>query len=390
MTKFRKSALAALVAVGVMGMAGAASAEVVGGGATLPEDLYNGTNGDNGILTSTPPGFEFYNGVGSGAGKRAFFNNNPAEINQPAGTTVDYAGSDSLVTTAELVAYNNPNNANGRSSYGALVQVPSVLTSVTVPYKIAGVGEVDLSSEQLAEVFAGAVSNWEDVVIGQDVNGNDVYGPDLAITVVYRTDGSGTTEIFLRHLNAVNSTLVPSVSNSFSGTINVSSSKYVGAAGSDGVVTALSGRDGAITYVSPDKVEYGNPAKVASINGLLPTAVNVEAAVEEVSVPTGALVNNPLAWGIINANPSAGYPIVASTNLIFSQCYADSGDKDKILSFFDQHYVYNGANKAAIEAGGFIQLPAVWQEAIKDTFGTGGVLEIGATNLCNGVAGRPQ
>lgn len=386
MTKFRMSALSALVAVGVMGMAGAASAAVVGGGATLPEDLYNGDPAGTGILTSSVPGFAAYTGVGSGAGKRAFFNNNPAEINQPAGTTVDYAGSDSLVSTAELGTYNNPNNANGRSSYGALVQVPSVLTSVTVPYNVAGFnGSLNLTSEQLAMVFADpTVVNWSDTRLA--IPG----APDADIKVVYRTDGSGTTEIFLRHLNAVNSSLVSSVSNSFSGTIDVSSSKYVGANGSNGVMDALAHPDNAnaITYMSPDKVDFGNPAVVASINGLLPTAVNVEAAVEEVPVPTGSQINNPLAWGISNPNPSQGYPIVASTNLIFSQCYADSGDKDKILSFFDKHYVYNGANKAAIDAGGFIQLPTAWQDAVKDTFGTGGSLQIGATNLCNGVAGR--
>lgn len=379
MTKFRKSALAALVAVGVMGMAGAASAAVVGGGATLPEDLYNGTTGTNGILTSSVPGFAGYTGVGSGAGKRAFFNNDPAEINQPAGTTVDYAGSDSLVSQDEADLY----ELFSEPAYGQLIQVPSVLTSVTVPYNITGRSSVNLTSAQLAQVFADpAIVRWNQVAGFEGLPNN------REIKVIYRTDDSGTTEIFLRHLNAVNSTLVPSVSNSFSGTIDVSSSKYVGANGSNGVITALAANPDAITYMSPDKVDYGNPAAVASINGLLPTAVNVEAAVEEVPVPTGAQLSDPLAWGISNPNPSQGYPIVASTNLIFSQCYADSGDKNKILSFFDQHYVYNGANKAAIDAGGFIQLPTAWQNAVKDTFGTGGSLEIGATNLCNGVPGR--
>ena len=84
MTKFRKSALAALVAVGVMGMAGAASAAVVGGGATLPEGLYGKANAstdangqpydDHGIgILHDGAGFNPYVGVGRGAGKRAFF-----------------------------------------------------------------------------------------------------------------------------------------------------------------------------------------------------------------------------------------------------------------------------------------------------------------------------
>lgn len=398
--KFRIKALSALVAVGVMGLAGAASAAVVGGGATLPEGLYGKAKAPThglGILHQGA-GFNPYVGVGSGSGKTAFFNNdssklvwdhdgNPATPNVPfysPAVNVDYAGSDSLVSTTELGNYNNPSNAKGRSSYGALIQVPSVLTSVTVPYNVPGFnGSLNLTSEQLAMVIADpAVVNWNDSDLAIP------NAPDAPIKVVYRTDGSGTTEIFLRHLHAINPTLVSQVSNSFSGTIDVSSAKYIGANGSDGVVKALAENSDAITYMSPDKVEFGNPAKVASINGLLPTAVNVQAAVEEVPVPTGGQINNPIAWGISNPSPSVGYPIVASTNLIFSQCYADSGDKQKILNFFDQHYAGNNATE--ISQHGFVQLPAEWRNAVKNTFGTGGALQVGATNLCNGVPGRPQ
>ncbi|SDS18462.1 phosphate ABC transporter substrate-binding protein, PhoT family [Halopseudomonas litoralis] len=393
MTKFRMSALSALVAVGVMGMAGAASADgVVGGGATLPEDLYNGPNNTDGILTGSVPDFEFYTGVGSGAGKRAFFNNDATEFDLAAGTTVDYAGSDSLVTATEAEDYAD-HLTLGEASFGPLIQVPSVLTSVTVPFNVPGLGTLDLTSEQLALIFADpAVVNWNDSGLAIP------NAPATPITVVYRTDGSGTTEIFLRHLNAINPALVSQVSNSFSGTIDVSSPKYVGANGSDGVVTALGENDYSITYVSPDKVDYDNPAEVASINGDLPTEVNVQSALTGILPPILSARNDAVNWGIGYvasgvspiANPAQGYPIVGATNLIFSQCYLDGADSNKIRTFFDQHYASGSTvNDAAITAGSFIKLPENWRSAVYNAFYTqSSALSVGNANVCNG-KGRP-
>ncbi|MGQ3231404.1 MAG: hypothetical protein ACT6R2_21225, partial [Blastomonas fulva] len=145
---FKRNALSALVAVGVMTMAAAASAAVVGGGATLPEELYGKAKfptSSTGILNKTPaPGFNTYVGIGSGGGKNSFFQNNsnllvwdhdgnPATANVPfysTPVTVDYAGSDSLVTAAEQTAYDN-HTTLGKTSFGRLIQVPTVLTSVT-------------------------------------------------------------------------------------------------------------------------------------------------------------------------------------------------------------------------------------------------------------------
>ncbi|MEC5319227.1 substrate-binding domain-containing protein [Brenneria populi subsp. brevivirga] len=382
--------LKALAAAGMMMMAGAASAAVVGGGATLPEDLYNGDSGNDGILTKATPGFNTYIGVGSGNGKSAFFNNDATKFSLAAGTTVDYAGSDSLVSATEAQNY----KTNSESAFGPLIQVPSVLTSVTVPFNVSGLSALNLTSEKLALIFADpSVLKWNDTKLGIP------NAPNADIKVVYRAEESGTTEIFLRHLNAVDSGLVSSVNKDFAKAINVaSSSKYIAATGSDGVVSAVNNNAYSIGYVSPDKVEYGNPAKVVAItrtvNGqqqnLLPTEVNVQAVLNTVTLPSTATDKaDPLKWGISNANPSEGYPIVASTNLIFSQCYQNADDAEKILSFFEQHYGSTD-NDAAIKAHGFVSLRNDWKQAIFDTFwDAGSDLSIGNPNVCNGI-GRPQ
>ncbi|WP_208508487.1 substrate-binding domain-containing protein [Variovorax paradoxus] len=408
---FKRNALSALVAVGVMTMAAGASAQVAGGGATLPEGLYGkaltATTSSTGILNKTAagtvpsPGFNAYVGVGSGAGKNSFFQNNSglltvggAPYYSPA-VTVDYAGSDSLVTAAEQSGY-DAHTTLGKTSFGRLIQVPAVLTSVTVPYNIAGRTSVNLTSAQLAQIFADpTITNWNQVPGFSALN--------QPIKVIYRSESSGTTEIFLRHLNAVNNTLVPSVGTTYASVVNVSNtSKYIPATGSDGVVAALAANPYSITYVSPDKVAFADATKVVAItrtisgvtSNLLPTEVNVTAALTGINPPAASAPAT--SWGIGYvasgvsplANPSAGYPIVGATNLIFSQCYASAADNVRIRNFFRQHYNTTD-NDAAITAHSFIKLPANWRTAVFDAFYTATSPEsIGYTSVCTG-KGRP-
>ncbi|WP_198299125.1 substrate-binding domain-containing protein [Bordetella genomosp. 13] len=350
---FKMKMLSAVVAAGLMMGAGAASAQVVGGGATLPEVLYND------LFTS----FEDYIGVGSGAGKRAFFNNNPAEFGLPTGTTVDYAGSDSLVSSTEANNY----ATNNEAAFGPLIQIPSVLTSVTVPYNVSGVTNLNLTSEQLAGIFSGRITNW-----------SDVGGPNQPITVVYRPDGSGTTEIFARHLNNRSASDFPSVSNVFWTALglpnqaalpsNFVAGDSLGTTGSAGIVEVVDATPYSIGYVSPDFVNESSNAEVARVNGVLPTPANVQTAVGTLAPPSPANRANPLAWGISIANPASGYSIVASTNLILSQCYVSTQDTSDIRDMLATLYGTAGTWDAAIGTHGFVPLPANWKTAVRQTF----------------------
>ncbi|KAG1253108.1 hypothetical protein G6F68_011486 [Rhizopus microsporus] len=141
--------LAALVATALLATAGAASAQslVQGGGASLPAKLYKGS------ADSILPANFSYEVTGSGTGKQAFLENR-ADLFKTTGT-VHFAGSDSVLTDAEIAAY----AANFAPTYGPLIQIPSVGTSVTVPFNSAG-GNLDLSVTQLCGVFAGTITNW--------------------------------------------------------------------------------------------------------------------------------------------------------------------------------------------------------------------------------------
>ncbi|WP_313054866.1 substrate-binding domain-containing protein [Pseudomonas lopnurensis] len=382
---FKRNMIAASLAVAGLCSAQAMAA-VVGGGATLPEELYQ----QAGVLSS---GFTPYVGTGSGTGKNAFFNNNGSLFGQP-GATVDYAGSDSIVSQSELDGYNSQSAA----LYGPLVQLPSAATSVTVPFNVAGLSELDLTSQQLADIFAGRITDWSDESLDLGITG------PRPITVVYRIDGSGTTEIFVNHLHAVDDTAVVNVSNNFLAAFDIdlqnppAGSTYVGGNGSNGVVAQVNAIDGAIGYVSPDKVDFDNPAEVARVNGLLPSEVNVVAALNSISLPVGGAAGDPLAWAPAAqlANPSAGYSIVGVTNLILSQCYQDTaagGDLANIQDFLARHYnaIPANSNDAAISAHSLIPLPGAWKTQVRNNFVTnqsGNGLDIGNTSVCNGI-GRP-
>lgn len=385
---FKRTMIAASLAVAALASAQSMAA-VVGGGATLPEKLY-GTTAGTGILASSTPGFEAYKGVGSGDGKKAFFGNDSAKIKLAPGITVDYAGSDSLVSAAELTAY-DAHATLGKASFGALIQVPTAATSVTVPFHLDGKTSLNLTSTQLADIFAGKTTNWNQVTF------NGTAGPNLPIKVIYRTENSGTTEIFTTHLKAVKPVSVPGASNNFSTAVGFNpatgapvGSTYIGVTGSDGVAAAIVANNGSIGYVSPDYADYDNAQAVASINGLLPSQANVQTTLDTVLPPTldtSKNVANPLDWVPTFANPSAGYPIVGTTNLVFSQCYKDSGDNTRIRNFLNRHYT--GLNNAAVVDHSFIPLSSTWQQAVHDTFyKAASPLRVGNTSLCAGL-GRP-
>ena len=327
---FKRNVLAVSVTLAALCSAQAAMADINGGGATLPQPLYQTA----GVLTT---GFAPYIGVGSGDGKKAFFGNDSTKLKLAAGITIDYAGSDSVVSAAELAAY-NADTVKGRAAYGPLVQVPAEATSVTVPYHIDGKTSLQLTSAQLADIFAGKITNWKDVQF------NGAAGPDLQIKVVYRQETSGTTEIFTNHLKAVKPASVPNVSNSFVTAIGFDpatsapvGSSYLAVTGSQGVATAITNNNGAIGYVSPDYAAFNSAAAVASVNGFLPTEVNVQASLDTIAPPAvgSTAAADPLNWVPTFANPTAGYPIVGYTNLVFSQCYKDSTDNIRIQTFPD-------------------------------------------------------
>ncbi|WP_426109374.1 substrate-binding domain-containing protein [Pseudomonas sp. TWR1-1-4] len=391
---FKRNVLAVSVTLAALCSAQAAMADINGGGATLPQPLYQTA----GVLTT---GFAPYIGVGSGNGKAAFLTNDYTKF--VAGVTnknVHWAGSDSKLTATELSTYASAK----QPAWGKLIQVPSVATSVAIPFNKAGTNAVDLSVDQLCGVFSGRLTNWNQITNS---------GRTGTIALVYRSESSGTTELFTRFLNAKCTEAKPfAVTTTFSSSYGGGlPSTAVAATGSQGVMDALNAVEGRITYMSPD---YAAPTlaglddatKVAKVGGVSPAPANVSAAIGLVPAPTEARADgsfidatNPDNWVPVFAAtasgpttfayPSSGYPILGFTNLIFSQCYADATQTTQVRGFFARHYGAFGNNDTAISNNRFVPLPANWKKAVRDTFATASNAQgIGNTSVCNAI-GRP-
>lgn len=391
---FKRNVLAVSMTLAALCSAQAAMADVNGGGATLPQPLYQTA----GVLTT---GFAAYIGVGSGNGKAAFLNNDYTKF--VAGNTsknVHWAGSDSKLTAAELSTYASAKQAG----WGKLIQVPSVATSVAVPFNKAGTAAVDLSVNQLCGVFSGRLTDWS------QITGSGRTG---AIKVVYRSESSGTTELFTRFLNAKcteaeSFAVTTFFDQSYGNVTKKVPAGSVSASGSQPVMTLLNATDGGITYMSPDYAAstlagLDDATKVAKVNGVSPAPANVSTAIAAVPVPSAANASNQNAWvptfaaaasttdPSIVAYPTSGYPILGFTNLIFSQCYANAEQTTQVRNFFTRHYNLSafGSNDTAIRNNRFVPLPDSWKTAINNNFLTASsALSIGKSDVCNGI-GRP-
>ncbi|CAJ0742348.1 Alkaline phosphatase L [Ralstonia edaphis] len=378
-----------------------ASPVVVGGGASLPEFLYSSE-----IAVFGPN--HIYAVTGSGGGKTALTTNNPAAFNAAyvtprTDTTVHYAGSDSVLSASDISAFSPRAGTDG-----ALVQIPSVGTAVGIPFKKTGLSTLTLNDNQLCGVFSGKITDWS------AITGGAVSGP---ITVVYRSDGSGTSEIFTRHLNAVCTTGASGNSNvafvtstkftdSFPG--GVVPSNFVGGNLSAGVRDGV-GAGNAIGYLSPDYINktlaplstvatqnLTAASLVNSNNGVTytPSSANATTALSNLTLPTlSSNLADPNTWALTVANPATGYPIAGLTYLDHVQCYSDATVLSKIQTFLDRHTTYSGTNSNAgrILGNGFAQLPSALVSLIRDNLlnnVNGKNVNIGNTTACAGKAGR--
>jgi phosphate transport system substrate-binding protein len=401
--KFKSTAAAAVMMAGLLA-AGAASAITVGGGATLPESLYDAILPSGvGLTTFT------YTGTGSGAGKTAFFNNDATGFDNeslspaptpalplphpwPATQSVHFAGSDSQLTAAELVSYNTAH----LSTWGPLIQIPSVATSVLIPYKRAGISNLDLSDAQMCHVFSNTTGGqtW-----GQLRGTTDT----TQVKVTYRTDGSGTTEMLSRYLVqacpgagfVVSNTFTTVVAGAVAG--GIIPSHWVGVTGSGGMAAIFTSpaSQGNVGYLSPDPTYTGsNNAVVAKVNGTLPIASAIQTTLAGQSLPAGGASSNPLAWVPTYTKPAlTSYPIFGATNLLLNQCYKDATATANVRAFVAA--LTGTTDDLQITNHNFIVIPHGpaplndWKTAIANTFLTStSSLAIGNTSVCNG-RGRP-
>lgn len=245
-----------------------------------------------------------YAGTGSGAG-----------IAGVTDGTLDFGGSDSATDDDELAAAEKKN--------GTVLNIPMFFGAVTASYNVEGVETgLKLDGETLADIFLGKVKTWNDPAIAE-LN-PDVQLPAEKITVVHRSDESGTTKAFLSYLGAYSKQWKdgPGVDKS------VKWPTGTGAKGNDGVAAAIKQTPGAIGYVE-QAYALQNDFSYAALknragNFVDPTLESVSAAGEGVEVP------KDLRFNIFDAAGDATYPDASATFVVIAKDLCKAGKSETV------------------------------------------------------------
>jgi len=256
-----------------------------------------------------------YNPSGSGAGVKQF------NANQ-----VDFGGSDSPITGADAAS------AKTRCASDAW-NIPMVVGPVAVAYKLSGVDKLTLTPEVTAKIFNGGIKTWDDPAI-KGIKGNESLAlPAKPIQVVSRSDESGTTDNFQKYLKAASKgAWTQGDGKAFKGGVGN------GAAGSNGVATAVKAADGAITYVEGAFAKDGlTPVAIDSgSGGVALTAENVAKALDAAKFLKDG--SNDLALdlnGIYASNTPGAYPLLLTTYEIVCSKYADPNVSKAVKAFLN-------------------------------------------------------
>ncbi|VWC44355.1 phosphate ABC transporter substrate-binding protein [Burkholderia lata] len=423
----------ALVVTGLGAAAAMASPNVQGGGSSLVAPTIGkiGNTATEIGLFGTGQGSFTYFSVGSGAGQNAFLNNQPTYFGTTVTGTVHFANSDAALSTAQLTSY----KAGLATTNGPLIQIPYIVTPITVslvnapavtstttPQTTPGQAHsIALNDDDLCGIFSGNFTNWNQVTNPET---GSKYASSAKINVIYRLDGSGTTELLTRHLAAVCKTNANTASGvTFVDSLTFTdsfptgfpgSASFTPASGSGGVRTALLAATGpAVAYLSPDYTNtflapqstVVNPSgttatqlQVASLvnatNGVYyaPNYTNASQALGSVAPPaTRIQAANQANWVPNAGTPASGYPVSGTSQIILSQCYADPNVKSAVHDFLNAHYT-NASFASIVHGNGFDTVPSNYQTAISNDFLSNASafnLDIGNASVCTGtVTGR--
>ena len=294
--------LAGAVAIGA-GLS-AQTMQINGAGATFPNPIYSKWFSEYNKLH---PNIQInYQPLGSGAG-----------IRQLTTRTVFFGASDAPMTNDQQLA-----------APGKILHLPTVLGAVVPVYNIPGVSqELKFSGALLADIFLGKITKWNDPAIAKLNAGVNL--PATDIVVVHRSEGSGTTYIWVDFLSKV--------SPEFRKTVGVAASvKWptgIGGKGNEGVSGSVTQTPGAMGYVEliyalQNKIAYGS---VQNSSGAF-----VRASVEAVTAAAaGAVSAMPADFRVSITNPpgAEAYPIASFTWLLLYESPDDKAQSKAMVDF---------------------------------------------------------
>ena len=312
-----------------------APATVNGAGSTFAAPIYQQVASnlkDQGLTIN-------YQGVGSGAG-----------VSQLTAGTVDFAGSDPSLKDEEITALKK----------GAPIELPFAFGAITASYNLSGVKSgLKLDGKTIADIYLNKVTKWNDPEIAAQNSGTTL--PDKPITVIHRSDSSGTTKGFTQFM----ANYSPEWKSGPGVDKTIKWPTGTGAKGNNGVAAAVKQTDGAIGYVEQAYALQNNftfaAVKNKSGKYVSPTLESTSAAGDSLTLP------DDLRFTAIDAPGPTAYPIVSQTFVIVHTDLCQGGmteQKAKVFKAFIDYGLGTDGQNAAKQLS-YAPLPSALLEKAK-------------------------
>jgi len=302
----RRNCLAAFAAVCFLGLPSFAQMSITGAGATFPYPMYSKWFDE---YHKIHPDIQInYQSIGSGGG-----------IRQVTEGTVDFGATDGPMTDEQLKAFREKRG-------GDVLHFPTVLGAVVPIYNVPGIAtDLNFTPEALAGIFLGKVTKWNDPAIAKANPKIKLPGND--ILVVHRSEGSGTTYVWVDFLSKVS----PDWKSQVGTNTSVNWPVGIGGKGNEGVSGQVKQTANSIGYVeliyaSHNKMAYGR-VRNSSGNFVKAELASVTAAAAGVTMPDDFRVS------ITNPAGKNAYPISSFTWLLVPEQMQHSGKREAMKGF---------------------------------------------------------
>jgi phosphate ABC transporter phosphate-binding protein len=325
----------------------AGSVKINAAGATFPLPVYSAWT--YAFQYVDPSVVINYQGIGSGGGKKAIIDG-----------TVDFAGSDSLLSDAEYTS-------------GKDLQMYPMLAGAVVPiYNInwakafttgATVPALVLDRQTLVDIYTAKITKWNDPKIVATNPDLKDYLPNAAITAVHRSDGSGTTEIFTKSLTSFSADWTAGGASSVQWPVD-KAGNGIGGKGNQGVAAAVINTPNSIGYVELAYAISNSMSYASMINKNGQTVKANAASLNSAMSDFANGFTDKLTATIVDAPGAASWPIAGYTYLVLhTTSMIDCVKAQKILEFIRWALTDPTASQKASDLG-YSVLPAVVRDTV--------------------------